>query len=140
MIAFNGGSHMQDVVEAATEAVAEDAGEIEHTVEIPVMALAGFGGCFKFVGQALALAFSGRHMSRDELIDLAAQCGLKVLREPTEDELADPGWFGHELGIQAGEEKVWDNTVSAEAAADVYRHMEASVDESEADPEPESVQ
>lgn len=131
---------MQDVAEAAPEAVADDAGEGQYTVEIPVMALAGFGGCFKFVGQALALAFGGHHMSREDLIGLAAECGLKVLRAPTEDELADPDWFGHELGIQAGEEKVWDNTVASEAAADVYRAMEASVDESAAEPEPETVQ
>lgn len=129
---------MQDVVEAAPEAVTEDAGEAEYTVEIPVMALAGFGGCFKFVGEALALAFGGHHMSREQLIGLAAECGLKVLRAPTDEELADPDWFGHELGIQAGEEKVWDNTVSSEAAADVYRAMEQA--ESDPEDQPESVQ
>lgn len=129
---------MQDVAEAAPEAVAEDTGEGQYTVEIPVMALAGFGGCFKFVGEALALAFGGHHMSREQLIGLAAECGLKVLRAPTDEELADPDWFGHELGIRAGEEKVWDNTVSSEAAADVYRAMEQA--ESDPEDQPESVQ
>jgi len=66
------GTEMQDVAEQVEDAPVDEG---EYTVEIPVLALAGFGGCFRFVQEALGAAFSGHHLSREQLIGMAVGCG-----------------------------------------------------------------
>lgn len=120
----------ESVEDAPGEAVEAD--DEVGVVEVPADALAGLGGAFKFAQSALAMAESGRHLSREEIMDLAMGFGLRTMREPTEEEIADPEWSGHSLGIQAGEPRVIDATGIYVAAAEVVSYMDEAVEPDEA--------
>lgn len=122
---------MTEAIEDAPGEAVEAVDEV-GVVEVPADALAGLGGAFKFAQSALATAESGRHMSREEIMDLAINCGLRTMRAPTEGEIADPEWSGHALGIKAGESRVIDATDIYVAAAEVVSYMDEAVEPDEA--------
>lgn len=49
-------------------------------------------------------------LDNDAVQDLAEECGIVFFRAPTDAELADPLWFGHDMGITAGDKAVGELT------------------------------
>ncbi len=78
----------------------------DDLIPMPQSIVTAAVGCALFVQDCISAATNGDALGPKDFFAIAEHHGLTTLRAPTGEELGDPNWWGHKVGITEGDERV----------------------------------